>query len=197
MGLIKKSQVLNSNTLDLINNLVEIKDNSIDSSKLSFNYFEKIADITCDANTSQITINDLDGNNEEPYILFVKLKNVSTDTYVFRLFFNNDANANNYHYTALFVESGSVTTAAGTGSYFTQVDSNQSSISKCFIMRDVDNHIRFVSLSSAYNSVSTKLQIFNARYDTAVSNITSIIIKSIPAEGIGAGSRILLYRCRQ
>ena len=101
MGLIKKSQVLNSNTLDLINNLVEIKDNSITSEKLGFDCFEKIAEIITTSNVTDIDITNLDGNNEQPYVLFLNLKNATEYDCVIYLFINNDTDSSNYQYVLL------------------------------------------------------------------------------------------------
>lgn len=67
MGLVKKWQIEKSNTLELANNLAEVKDGAITSDKLAFGTWELIADLSPSSQAVSIT-----GLTDGEYMLYVK-----------------------------------------------------------------------------------------------------------------------------
>ena len=197
MGLIKKSQILGSNTLDLINNLVEIKDNSIDSSKLSFNTFEKIVDIRLYSSQQSITITGLDGNNEQPYLLLFSTKN--EDSYWSRYYFfvNGDDEEYNYDTQSLLLDDTNVNSSRGDFPKLADTGPNSDLFLFAYINRGVGGYTQVVCYDIRLMGGNVCLELNAIRHNVSISNITQMEIRATRGVGIGGGTRLLLYRCRQ
>jgi len=191
MGLLKKWQVENSSTLELANNLAEVKDSSITTAKLAFGTWQKIAEIEVTSDTNQVNITGLDGDNDKVYCVIARIVNADTSgnrTFYFRF---NDDTATNYtmqrlrgEYSSSIINQGDATFTA-----FAEATAGQVVGATSFIYAQSGQNRTVIAYSGCGNGVS----VFSGRWNNSTDNITKI---NIVAEGtyIGAGSKFILLK---
>jgi hypothetical protein len=154
---------------------------------------EKITEVNVTSNTTSINFSGLDINTDKAYVIYAKLLHTTTTWKVIRCFINGDTNNSNYYYNLLYV-AGSAAVESGNSAFFTGFDlsalvwyhitklTNNASIARVFSSR------YYIGINSYY------LDMAQCRYLANHTNITSLTLVSSVTGGIGAGSKIVLYK---
>lgn len=160
---------------------------------------ERLAVFNITTATSSVTFSSLNGNTDEIYEIRARIVNNfagGTNTYILP---NNDTGTS---YGYQYVYGTNTTTSAGrstaaSGIYLAQnAATNDLSQGSGFLYAKsgyVRTHINNHSLGAATTTI-TGLMMFGNCWNNTADNITSLVIVSNQASGLGVGSVIELYR---
>jgi len=201
MGLIKRWQVENSETLELdADNEVEVKDGSITPAKLSFNTFEHIETITLSSASASVTFSNLP-DYYKLYMAYIRAGNTSTDpSPAYRginVRLNNDSGTN-YNSLLLYANGSSVNTVTRTGQTSMELGTTSNygdnlSINILYIQQPYNNRVTALGI---YFVVGSEIGMKGGYwYPTTATSITDITFLS-SADSFRAGSIFSLYGLR-
>ena len=157
----------------------------------------KVAEVNVSSNTTYVEFTNLDGNSAWFYKLLSVIKNpVGTNSYV-DMFVNGDTVVS--HYYSQYIH------GSGTSSLATRLNrpivgdivANDRSSFEITITKDPDGYFRGSSQISRATGSGVTLSIFSFCKTATITNITSLRVQASVSNGIGAGSKFILYKARR
>jgi len=172
----------------------KIADSTIASGKLTFGTWEKISDTYFSTAATTLTITGLDINTHKCYMMIINLVNDAAVGSAYQLFVEGDTTATNY-YSQYIIATGTSLTAdrsndAGIG--YTEAGDRLSTI--LFIFRDPDGYYRVNLLLQRYTG--SAVCYFDRRIckTAPVTNITRLDLIASQTNGLGVGTRVMLFK---
>jgi hypothetical protein len=157
-------------------------------------YLKPYRDITVTSNVDYVDLLDLDINTHKAYLLIFEVKNPTTSNMAYFMFFEGDYVTTNY-YSQVFIANGTSTWINRTNDpTFAGCNAGNRNEHVCWILRDVDGYPKVFTISTGSTGGSVTVNLWSLSKTATVTNITQIRIAAQYSGGIGAGSRIRLYR---
>lgn len=153
-----------------------------------------IYDVTLPGNATNIDVTNLDHNNDGPWQLYLTSYNPQGSTGNIQLFFNGDYTGTNYKYQFFRAYGTSRVAGRGNGANIESLPAGTSSIVFGVIMIDAANYARWKGSNCRKVASDLDLIDYAVCTDNTVANITSLRIASSIANGLGAGTRLILTR---
>jgi len=172
----------------------EYGDLSITSAKLAFGTLEKIAEITPTSNITVIDITGLDIIAHKVYLLLCNFRNPTGVNTTYKIYVEGDYTDTNYYNQYIFVDGTTVSAARSNDPAFAYAIAGTDSPSVVWIFRGPGGFFKFLSLHSRHVGSSQAFELRFGSRTTSVTNITSIRIASSVTGGIGANSKVLLFK---
>jgi len=172
---------------------IDHADGSITSPKLAFATWEKVAEVTTTATVTTISLTGLDLDAAKVYMMIIRLANPTGGAVGYRCYYNGDTTDANY-YNQNFVISGTTISAGRVNdATIMYISAGQEATVVSYIQRDPAGYVRNLAIGMRSDPASVNT---NQRHQTWVTtaNVTRIDISSVPADGIGAGSRVILFK---
>lgn len=141
--------------------------------------------IVVESDVTQVAFTNLDGNADGGYFLVAEIEDTIRNNLNYYIFVENDLEPSNYSSTSAL---GGATPADGSAVILGSLGSNTGFID---INRSNTGAFNVISL---FNRIMGQLNIQCISKKSAIPNITRLDIVSTDANGIGAGSRFMLYR---
>jgi len=155
--------------------------------------WEKIRDISLTEDVTTATLDNLDLDRDKAYMLVVSIHNPTTLAPYYYLFFNEDTTLTNYYTQIIYAAATALSASRTNNPYFALASAGQDVFAFVKIIRTPDGYPRWQSNIQYNNPPSINIiHYYGAR--NVVENVTRIDITSSEANGIGAGSRIMLFR---
>jgi len=192
---VRKGDLVSGRVSKLSNGAEEVVFNEIkESVDLSGNVMEKIGEVEVSSNCSYVEFTGLDGNSDWFYKLFAIVKRSDGNDGDIYLFVNGDTTISNYWHQGLNALGSNVTGGRYNKSMIGWVSSFFTEVS---ISRDVNGIFRAVAYTNFRESDGIRFSIYGNCKTASISNITSLRIQSDIANGIGVGSKFILFRMRR
>jgi len=165
--------------------------------KLFIAGFEKIAEIEPTGSVNYVPFENLNGNEDWFYMLYFTAKNMGNSTAKYYLFVNNDTNVSNYYSQGILASADNVTASREEKPIIAHATYEESVFCKMSISKDPFGYLRAFSFASFDAANIVKFEILSVCYSLTIDNITSLTIQSSITNGIGAGSKFILFRIRR
>ncbi|MBA7633551.1 hypothetical protein ES703_41119 [subsurface metagenome] len=153
-----------------------------------------VADITLPGNTTNIDVANLDYNNDGPWQFYLMVHNPTGSTTEYRLFFNGDYVIANYYAQWIKVVGGVRSSARINKPNVEILSAGLSSIVFGTIMVDAADYARFHGINCRKITTALELIEYGICKNSTVANITSLRIASTIANGLSAGTRLIITR---
>jgi len=164
----------------------------IDTNELSFETWEKVAEVTVSAATAQVNLTGLDGDNDQVYMLFIRAKNAdgaNNNALYVRL--NNDSGTN-YNRRWLRTDGSNVNVRADTGvnsPFIGTMPAGGIAFCTVFIFATSGQKRMIISLENGQQS-----GICTVEWTNTADNVTQLNIVGGGTNSIDAGTKIILFR---
>jgi hypothetical protein len=143
---------------------------------------------------SYVDFTDLDINTHKAYVIIGSFKNPLSVGNAYRLFVEGDYAATNYYNQFLEVNGTSVGGARENSPNIAYADAGERVSTFVYLVRDPDGYVRYGAWEARLTGGNIKIDLRTGCKTATVTNITSIRIDGNNANGIGTGSRIMLFR---
>jgi hypothetical protein len=172
---------------------IDHPDGSITIAKLGFGTLKKVAEISVTSDVTQITITGLDINTDKFYLIIGYIKNPTASLEVIALYVEGDTTSTNYYNQDFYVSGSSTGAGRGNSPYILDVSGGSNVGFLIFLLRDTSGYPRACSISTQDNVGSILIRSKAWTKTATVTNITRIDLVASVTNGIGAGSRIIIY----
>lgn len=153
-----------------------------------------IADITLPGNATNIDVTGLNYNNDGPWQIYIAAHNpLGGGTYTY-LYFNADYTIANYQAQSLYATGGSHGSTRYNEPRIDYLIAGASSIALGTIMIDAADYARYRGVNCRKVADALDIIEYGMCKDDTVANITSLRVASFVANGLGAGTRLILTR---
>jgi hypothetical protein len=157
-------------------------------------YLTPYRDIIVTSNVDYVDLLDLDINTHKAYLLIFTVKNSSTSDCQYKVYVNGNYTSTNY-YSQYLYGGGSTTGASRLNDAIIEwISAGERSFVVVYIAKDPDGYFKCIVIESGLTGSSVAIAIRSISSTFTVYNITSIRISASASGGIGAGSRIMLFR---
>jgi len=154
--------------------------------------WEKILDMKMKTDVLRITVITLDLDESKIWLLFFDARNPTASDTVYRLYFNGDFTDANY-YTQLLRGSGtSVFASRENAPIIGSVPAKTSAFMVIRITRPPDGLPRFLCATSHLAPADIEITLRSGAY-TIAGNVKRIDVESEVGDGIGAGSKLIMF----
>jgi len=195
VGLVKKWQVEKSNTLELDNNIVEIKDNSVGSIKLDFGTWEKIAEIEVSTATAAIDITGLDINTDKLYKLIIIGVSEADTTCFVQAFINGNTTSSDYNYERILARDTSISANRDNYAEIALYWEWTNFFTVGLITRTPDGYYVYWGEETLVETTGSATGMsFYVISKFTVENITQLNLRASQSKGFGVGTKIYLFR---
>lgn len=171
----------------------EVK-NAVD---VSSNVMEKVSEVNVSSDCTYVDFTGLDGDDEQPYLIYCNIKNPTTGAVGYNLFVNGDTIETNYYYQQILIDGTNSSPARGNHARILSVPASQAGFAEATILKDVNGYYRAISSQSRDVGSNVKLMLGTVCKTGTITNITSLRLSATATGGIGAGSRITLFKVRR
>jgi len=165
--------------------------------KLFIAGLEKITEIELTGNVNYVLFENLNGNEDWFYVIYFTTKNPTSNNVKYYLFINNDTDTANYYSQGLLASAGSVTSDRVEEPVIAHATPEEATFCQISITKDPFGYFRAFSFTSFDAANIVKFEIASVCYSLTIDNITSLTIQSSVANGIGEGSKFILFRARK
>ena len=165
--------------------------------KLFIAGLEKITEIELTGNVNYVLFENLNGNEDWFYVIYFTTKNPTSNNVKYYLFINNDTDTANYYSQGLLASAGSVTASREEEPIVAHATAEEAVFCKIDISKDPFGYLRTFSFANFDAANIIKLEITSICYSLTIDNITSLTIQSSVANGIGKGSKFILFKARR
>jgi len=160
--------------------------------------WEKVDEVLVDSDRDYIDFNDLDFNRDWFYMLWLALKPPPGDIGSgYQLFVNNDLTKTNYYCQYLYSSGTSIVAERRNAPDLCGATANDRTFTTCFMGMDPDGYFRYLSFVNRHTATTQELLVRAGSYTISLSNISTIRIAATQSNGIGAGSKVALFRCKR
>jgi len=173
-----------------------IDDNSITLAKLTAGVRSKVSEVDVASNTNAVDFTGLDVNTDRFYELYGTLKNNDASTATYYLFVNADYTITNYYREYVVFTGGSITMGRVNDNALQYLETGKLGTLVAVIMRDPDGYFRFHMHGTRYLGSAFDMLFMGCVKTASITNITELRVASNVASGIGAGSKLTLFRGR-
>jgi len=190
-GLQKHTELKDKEIAGIIDHAV----GSVTPAILSFGSWDKIAEINVTADTTSITINNLDGDVDELYLIIAFLRNPTGSNARILLRYNNDSGLN-YPRETLCAWETTITGKSDTldGAYFAYMDTGAQGLNHALLYAKSGYKRHLIVYHGRDGGGAPAAEIMWSNWTNTTDNITSIVVVSTVADAIAAGSRIFLFK---
>jgi len=179
MGLVKKWQIEKSNTLSFVNNLAEIKDNSVTLDKLAFKTMVLEASAEGSGTSVEFT------NTTVSDGIYMAVIEVTSGMNVY-IYFNGDTTSSNYYRQQIFGNGDTASAYRGNDALLT------TGPAIAYILKDKSDYAKAIGLNLPDYGSSTDVCIRHVCYVNTVTDITSIQLTF----GSTVDYRVSLYKLK-
>jgi hypothetical protein len=155
-----------------------------------------VFDWTATSNVTYVDVTGLDINSHWGYWIYIAWYNPTTSTMGVYMFVNGDYTTTNYYYERLSASGTSVSAARVNLPSITGGYGGERHIATAFLTLAPGRYPYAWSVTVRRPGDSVELLHLAWAYVSAVSNITSLRFQSGVDNGIGAGTRIVIYRLK-
>jgi len=156
-------------------------------------YWILVEKIEVTADTTTVTFLDLDLDAVGVYTLYFMLHNPLGELVIWRIFFNNDFVTTNYYYQRFHLSGASIYTSRYNDTVIGITEALTSIIGTCWFMRPPDGYPRMMELATRQTPAIICREEFIVARNIA-ENVTRIDIQADSTNGIGAGSKLWLFK---
>jgi hypothetical protein len=156
--------------------------------------FSPFREFVATADVSYVDFTDLDINCHKCYLILLNLRNPTGTGDYYKLYVEGDYNDSNYRTQVLYADG---TTVGASRNYQPQITYGypyETATACVYLFRDPLGYPKFLSMASYRLPFAILTNLFFGGRHATVDNITRIRIYSGATGGIGAGSRIMLFR---
>ncbi|MEM3391879.1 MAG: hypothetical protein QW487_00025 [Candidatus Bathyarchaeia archaeon] len=151
---------------------------------------KKYAEVSVSSDTTVLDVTGLNINSHKFYWVICKFKNPLTSSVTYYMFIEGDTNQANYQHRYLYGDGSTVYTGQNNSATLCDTSASVAAIVFAVLQLDPDNCPRFNTLQSSHAVLGHTRSV---RKTATVTNITSLKFQASSTNGIGAGSRILIY----
>jgi len=178
---------------DLAVTAAKIADAAVTPVKLSFGTWQKIAEVVADVDVTTLTVTGLDLDAGKIYLLFFKTSNPTTAASIYYIFFNADSTLANYYTQTVFGYGTTVGAARANRPDFAYAPAGESCSTFAWVQRAPDGYVRLSLVTNRRTPASIEHVARSISWVTA-ANVTQIDITASQASGIGAGSKLIIFK---
>lgn len=153
-----------------------------------------VADILVPSNTQAVDINKLDINLHGGYQINMVIKNNSGARALYKIFPNGNLTDGNWTGEALLGIGGSAAAGSAYVNWFAQLDNTYILTSEMTLSLEMNRLSALSTSRIELNGGSYQTWVTGNMYTPSISNLTTLRIGCEYSNGIGAGSRIRVYR---
>lgn len=153
---------------------------------------KKVAEVNITEDTTAITINDLDLNAAKFYVIILNLIN-PLESGTMQLFINNDTDIDNYRVQEFIADGESVNARRTTATKIAETWESAIAQAYCVLQRSPDSRSRWISHANEGPVGSLRLANYFGSHIVQVGNVTRLDFVSSVEDGIGAGTRVVIY----
>ena len=158
---------------------------------------EKIAEVNVSSNCTYVDFTGLDGNSAWFYVLFATIKNPTSNYCEYGIYVNGDTTNNHYYFQWVHGGGNSVSGNRGNPGIVATAESGHKVFSVIYITKDPDGYFMYEANMNKKPASSIELDYRVGAKTETISNITSLRIQSTHDNGIGAGSKFILFKVRR
>ena len=165
---------------------------------LADNILIKVSEVNVSSNCNYVEFTNLDGNSAWFYKLLFVVKNAGASTCKYALYVNGDTTDTNYYSQRFEAYGTSTVIERYNNNYFCQgIASGERAMATATITKDPDGYFRWTSQAGQASGSSIHIQLWAGVKNATITNITSIRVAASVPNGIGAGSKLILYKARR
>jgi len=165
---------------------------------LTPNLMEKVAEVEVSSDCAYVDFTGLDGSSAWFYVLYSSIKNpVTTSSSRYNIFVNGDNSEANYYTQWCYADGTSRNSSRANDATILFLSPSTKGFSCVEITKDMEGYYRWLARECRYDGSNVQLE-FRAGCKTAtITNITSLRVQASASDGIGAGSKFVLFKVRR
>jgi len=168
----------------------------IPASKLDFSTWEKVAEVNVSSDCNYVELSGLDINTDKFYVLFASITNPTSDRILYYICAEGHNSESEYYHAELSVYGDTISAKRGQGyPLIARVEAGVSGLAVVFITLDSLGRYRHLSIQTA-NESTIDIRIDVGVSTFTLSNLTTLTIRPLFGNIIGAGSKFILCRVR-
>jgi len=161
------------------------------------NTMEKVSEVNVSSDRTYVDFTGLDGDSDWFYMLICTFKNPATSSCNYYIFVNGDTTTSNYY--AQWIRGSGTTTESNRANSprFAQAVANNRCMAHTIMGRDGDGYFRAEGQFTMYQGSSVEAFLTSVSKSATTSNITSLRVQASVSNGIGADSKLILFKVRR
>ena len=161
------------------------------------NAMEKVSEVNVSSDCTYVDFTGLDGNSVWFYVLHGTMKNPTGSAEEYYLYVNGDTTDTNYYLQYLDVYGTTVSANLVNSPPMAYAPSGASTLSVVHITKSPTGYFQYVAHEGRHQSnVFLNLRA-GIKANATISNITSLRVQAQQSNGIGAGSKLILFKVRR
>jgi len=161
------------------------------------NVIEKIAEVEVSSDCDYVEFTGLDGNSAWFYVLFAVFKNPTANDLRYKIYVNGDTADSNYYTQETHADGSSDSYVRLNGPSIAFGYDGENSFCHVIITKDPAGYFRWISENNyREGSAISANRDLGCKINT-IDNITSLRVYASTTGGIGAGSKLILFKARR